>query len=162
MKHTIMSVALIAAFTACSPPAPSVSNASSPAPAGGSPAARGGDELSRKIGRFAPTEIAADVTALPPDERQALTHMIRAAQVMDALFLEQVWAGNEAMLFDLLRDDTDAGRRRVHYFLINKGPWSRLDHNEAFIGGAAQKPASANYYPADATKDDVEKWRSEE
>ena len=92
--------------------------------------------MSRKLARFAPTDIAADVSGLPPHERQALTHMIQAAQVMDALFLEQVWAGNEAMLLDLMRDDSEAGKTRLHYFLLNKGPWSRLDHNEPFIPGA--------------------------
>jgi hypothetical protein len=114
--------------------------------------------LAPKIARFAPTDISADISALPPNERQALTHMIRAAQVMDALFLEQVWAGNESMLMSLLRDESPAAKERLHYFLINKGPWSRLDHNEAFVAGAPAKPPSANFYPAGATKQEVEKW----
>ena len=50
------------------------------------------------------------LAALPPNERAALAPHDRAAQVMDALFLEQVWAGNEAMLFDLVRDQSAAGR----------------------------------------------------
>jgi hypothetical protein len=114
--------------------------------------------LTRKIARFAPTDIAAELGGLPANEQQALIHMIRAAEVMDALFLEQVWAGNEAMLFELLRDESDAGKARLRYFLINKGPWSRLDHNEAFIAAAPQKPASANYYPAGAAKTDIDAW----
>jgi hypothetical protein len=114
--------------------------------------------LAPQIARFAPTEIAADVSALPANERQALTAMIRAAQVMDALFLEQVWAGNPAMLMQLLRDESPAGKERLHYFLINKGPWSRLDHDEPFIAGAPSKPPSANFYPAGATKEEVEQW----
>ncbi len=55
--------------------------------------------------------------------------MVRAAQVMDALFLEQVWAGNESMLYSLIKDESPLGKARLHEFLINKGPWSRLDHN---------------------------------
>jgi hypothetical protein len=115
-------------------------------------------DLAKKIARFAPTEISADLSALPANERQALAHMIKAAQVMDALFLEQAWAGNEALLLTLLRDQSESGRARLHYFLINKGPWSRLDHNEPFIEGVPAKPASANYYPAGASKQEVEKW----
>jgi hypothetical protein len=157
MNRIAMSIALIAALTACDSTTSPSSN-STPAAAPGTSAAAGGDELSRKVARFAPTEIAADISSLPPNERQALTHMIQAAQVMDALFLEQVWAGNEAMLLDLLRDDSEAGRTRLHYFLINKGPWSRLDHNEPFIAAAPAKPAAANYYPAGATKEDVDAW----
>jgi hypothetical protein len=153
MNRIAMSVALVATLAGC--------NATTPPPDNATPAApleSGGDDLSGKIARFAPTDIAADISGLPPHERQALTHMIQAAQVMDALFLEQVWAGNEAMLFDLLRDDSTAGRTRLHYFLLNKGPWSRLDHNEPFIAGAPGKPAAANYYPAGATRQEVDGW----
>ena len=157
MNRLAMSVTIIAALAACnSAPPPAPSNAAPPTSAGAP--ARNGDELSRKIARFAPTDIAADVSGLPPNERQALTHMIQAAQVMDALFLEQVWAGNEAMLLALMRDDTEAGETRLHYFLLNKGPWSRLDHNEPFIAGAPAKPAGANYYPSGATKEEVDRW----
>src|SRR6185312_9469280 len=46
----------------------------------------------------------------------------------------------------------------LHYFLINKGPWSRLDHNKAFIAGAPAKPEAANFYPAGASKEEVQKW----
>jgi hypothetical protein len=71
-----------------------------------------------------------------------------------------VWAGNEAMLQTLVKDDSPIGKARLHAFLINKGPWSRLDHNEVFIPGAPPKPPSANYYPEGATKADVENWIS--
>jgi len=127
--------------------------AAAPAPADPAVAA-----LQAQAARFAPTELSADVAALPESEQRALAHMIRAAQVMDALFLRQVWAGNEAMLLALQRDESPLGRARLGYFLINKGPWSRLDHNEAFVPGAGQKPPAANYYPAAASKAEVEAW----
>jgi hypothetical protein len=108
--------------------------------------------------RFAPVDITADVSPLPANERQALAKLVDAAKVFDALFLRQVWAGNEAMLIDLVRDGSDAGRARLHYFLINKGPWSRLDEDHPFIPGAPEKPEQANFYPAGATKEEVEAW----
>jgi hypothetical protein len=52
----------------------------------------------------------------------------------------------------------DAEHARLHYFLINKGPWSRLDHNQVFIAGAPPKPEGANFYPAGATKDEIQRW----
>ncbi|MEZ5419582.1 MAG: hypothetical protein R2708_19865 [Vicinamibacterales bacterium] len=114
--------------------------------------------LATQTARFAPTDLSADVASLPESERKALAHMIRAAQVMDALYLRQVWAGNQAMLATLVADDTPMARARLRYFLINKGPWSRLDHNEPFVPGVPPKPAGANFYPPDATKDDVARW----
>ena len=32
-----------------------------------------------------------------------------------------------------------SGRARLHYFLINKGPWSRLDHNAPFVPGVPRQ-----------------------
>ena len=45
--------------------------------------------------RFAPVDLTADVTALPENERRALAKMVDAAKTFDALFLRQVWEGNE-------------------------------------------------------------------
>jgi hypothetical protein len=108
--------------------------------------------------RFALVDLAVDLTPMPENERQALAQLVHAAKVFDALFLRQVWEGNESMLLDLARDDSPLGRARLHYFRINKGPWSRLDSNEAFIAGVPEKPAQANFYPAGASKADVEAW----
>ncbi len=144
---------LIATLAACRAQAPSTPPPT-PAPAVDNTVA----DLQTKSARFAPTELTADITALPANEREALAHMVRAAQVMDALFLEQAWAGNESMLYSLLTDESPAGKARPHEFVINKGPWSRLDHNAVFVPGAPEKPASANFYPEGATKTEVEKW----
>ena len=107
---------------------------------------------------FAPVEIGADLDALPDSEREALAHILRAARVMDGLFLEQVWAGNPAMLLELATDTSNLGRARLDYFLLNKGPWSRIEDNETFVPGAPEKPEGANYYPAGATRDEVARW----
>src|SRR5207248_1661817 len=90
-------------------------------------------KLQQMTARFAPTDIAADVSTLTPRDRQVLARPVEASKIIDALFLRQVWAGNEATLVDLVGDQTPAGRARLHYFLINKGPWSRLDHHEPFV-----------------------------
>ena len=123
-------------------------------------------ELQKMTARFAPAEIGADISALPKNEREALARMVDAARIMDALFLRQVWAGNDAMLQELAQQAArPVGPRasrtaaaRLHYFLINKGPWDRLDHNRAFVPGAPAKPEAANFYPAAAGKAEIQKW----
>jgi hypothetical protein len=114
--------------------------------------------LQTMAARFAPTEISADISKLSANDRRVLARLVEASKIVDALFLRQVWAGNDAMLLDLLRDQSPAGRARLHYFQINKGPWSRLDHNAVFVPGAPPKPAAANFYPAGASKADLERW----
>ncbi len=108
--------------------------------------------------RFAPVDVRVSLAELPANERQALAHLVRAARIADALFLRQTWAGNETLLLKLLEDTTLLGRTRLDYFLLNKGPWSRLDHDEPFLPDAPAKPAGANYYPAGTTRAEVESW----
>ena len=115
-------------------------------------------QLAAMADRFAPVDVQADVNRLPANERAALVRIVEAARIMDPLFLRQVWAGNEALLFDLLEDTSPLGRARLRYFMINKGPWSRLDEEKPFLPGVDAKPPSANFYPAGATKDEVEAW----
>jgi hypothetical protein len=150
---TVASASLISTLAACRAQAPTT-----PPPAPAPAVDQAVADLQSKSARFAPTDLTADITALPANERETLAHLVRAAQVMDALFLEQVWAGNEAMLYSLLKDESPLGKARLHEFLINKGPWARLDHNAAFIPGAPDKPAAANFYPQGATKAEVEQW----
>ena len=118
-------------------------------------------DLESKIRRFAAVDITADVASLPASEQQALDHIVQAARLMDGLFLEQVWAGNSSLLLELARDRSPVGEAELHYFLINKGPWSRLDEEAVFVRSQFQvppKPPQANYYPADATREEVDTW----
>ena len=101
--------------------------------------------IQKMAARFAPTEIGADLSKLSENDRRVLAKLVEAGKIIDALFLRQVWSGNEAMLLDLVRDPSPLARDRLHYFLINKGPWSRIDHNQIFVPGAPAKPVAANY-----------------
>jgi peptidase M49-like protein len=114
--------------------------------------------LQKMAARFAPTNIGADLSTLSAADKQVLAKLVEASKIMDALFLRQVWAGNDTVLLDLSQSQTVEGRARLHYFLINKGPWSRLDHDEAFVPGVPAKPAGANFYPEGATKAEIERW----
>jgi Peptidase family M49 len=173
MHHThsnlsilISSIFMSAVFTACTGDAPvPTTRETPPARTPSAPTS----ELRTMIARFAPADIGADVSALPDNERQALAKLVDAARVMDALFLRQVWSGNETLLERLAREavaDREAGdvarasgsTDMLHYFLINKGPWSRLDHNKPFVPGAPAKPESANFYPAGSSKAEIQKW----
>src|SRR6266581_2020082 len=60
--------------------------------------------LQAMAARFAPTEIGADLSSLSAVDRQVLAKLIEASKIIDGLFLDQVWAGNAAMLLDLGKD----------------------------------------------------------
>ena len=112
----------------------------------------------RKIRRFAPTVLTANTARLSAGDRRALQKIIEAAKLLDPLFLRQVWSGNDELHRKLQADKSIVGRQRLHYFLINDGPWSRLDSNEPFIEGVPAKPHHANFYPDDITKEEFNSW----
>jgi hypothetical protein len=108
--------------------------------------------------RFAPFEVRVDLSELPENERRALASLVKAARLTDALYMRQLWAGNAALMLKLQGDETPLGRARFDYFLVNRGPWSRLDDNAPFIPGVPPKPEAANFYPVGATRAEVEAW----
>lgn len=116
------------------------------------------EQLAALSARFAPVEIKVDLAGLPEKERAALARLVEASRYVDALFMRQRFAGNNALLLQLLSDRSALGRARVEYFLLNKGPWSELDEDRAFLPGVGSKPQSANFYPADTTRAQVDTW----
>jgi hypothetical protein len=114
--------------------------------------------LAGQTARFAPVAIAVAIDGLPGPERQALAKIVAAARVMDGLFLAQVAPGNVARLLALAADTSPLGAARLAYFVVNKGSWSRLDHDAPFLAGAGAKPGQGSFYPEDATRADVEAW----
>jgi hypothetical protein len=64
------------------------------------------------------------------------------------------------LLKKLQADKSSLGSQRLHYFMINKGPWSQLDSSEPFIEGVPPRPAQANFYPGDITKEEFNTWLS--
>ncbi|MCU1262983.1 MAG: MutT/NUDIX family protein, partial [Bryobacterales bacterium] len=96
---------------------------------------------------------------LSAGDRQALVKLIAAAHAIDDVFLKQYWSGNPALYARLQHDTTPLGKARLHYFLLNKGPWSALDENRAFLPGVPQrKLLGANFYPEDMKKEEFEAW----
>lgn len=116
-------------------------------------------ELKRMSARFAPTELKVDLSGLSDGDRKALAKLVEAARIFDGLFMTQLWSGNHATYAKLKKDKTPLGQARLEYYWINKGPWSSLDGNEAFVPGVPpEKLPGANFYPVDMTKEEFESW----
>ena len=117
------------------------------------------DQLEKMASRFAPTPLRVDTSRLSSGDRQALVKLIEAARILNDIFMQQMWDGNLALYSRLQRDATPLGKARLHYFWINKGPWSDLDDYKAFLPGVPpRKPLGANFYPESMTKEAFEGW----
>jgi hypothetical protein len=116
-------------------------------------------QLKSMIARFAPTPLEVNVTGLSAGDRKALGKLIQASRLINDIFIAQLWSGNHDQLQQLQKDSSALGRERLHYFWINKSPWSELDEHTAFLPGVpAKKLPGANFYPEDMTKEEFESW----
>jgi hypothetical protein len=116
-------------------------------------------QLEKMASRFAPTPLRVDTSRLSSGDRQALVKLIEAARILNEIFMQQMWDGNLALYYRLQKDTTPLGKARLHYFWINKGPWSDLDDYKSFLPGVPpRKPLGANFYPESMTKDAFENW----
>jgi hypothetical protein len=119
------------------------------------------ETLQARIQRFAPVRIGADLTRLSDGDRRAVAALIAAAKYLDDLFRLQVWSRNNEMFARLALDHTPLGEGERKYFMMNKGPWSRIDDNEVFVRpefNVPPKPPQATFYPDDATREEVDAW----
>jgi hypothetical protein len=116
-------------------------------------------QLQKMTARFAPTELNVDISNLSEGDRNALVKLVEAARVIDDIFMTQYWSGDRALYATLQKDTSPLGKARLHYFWINKSPWSELDGSTAFIPGVPEhKLPGANFYPETMTKEQFENW----
>ena len=100
---------------------------------------------------YQPVELSADLSALSENQRQLLSHLIDAAEIMDKLFWQQAFGAHAD---EFLQRISDPNVRA--FAAINYGPWDRLNNDTPFLQGFDAKPAGANFYPADMTKAEFE------
>jgi len=105
--------------------------------------------------KYALVTLTADLAPLTDKERQMIPLLIDACREMDAIFWMEAYGDRDALLSGI----KDAELRR--FAEINYGPWDRLKGNEPFLPGVGPKPAGAQYYPADMTKEELEKVATE-
>jgi hypothetical protein len=116
-------------------------------------------QLQAMAERFAPTPMRVDTSKLSSGDRQALVKLIEAGRIIDQISLKQYWSGDTTLYARLQKDKTPLGRARLHYFWINKSPWSVLDGFKSFLPGVPpEKPKGANFYPEDMTRREFESW----
>jgi hypothetical protein len=116
-------------------------------------------QLEKMTSRFAPTPLRVDTAKLSAGDEQALVKLIEAARILNDVFMRQMWSGNVALYSRLQKDTTPLGKARLHYFWLNKSPWSDIDDYKAFLPGVPpRKLPGANFYPENMSKEDFESW----
>jgi hypothetical protein len=115
------------------------------------------DDISERRAQFTARRLDADVSHLSDGDRQALRHLIAAAEAVDEVFWLQAWTENpsfSSLAWELEGDQADAMKE---YYSIMYGPWDRLHEFEPFIGDQP-RPPGAGFYPDDMTAEEFEAW----
>jgi hypothetical protein len=113
--------------------------------------------LKEQISKFVPTELKYDSTLLSERDKVVVEKLYRASQLMDSIFLDQVYSKNYQIKAELEKQNTEVAKLQLQLFDIMFGPFDRLEHNKPFIG-TEKKPLGANFYPEDMTKEEFESW----
>ncbi|TDJ55339.1 MAG: Zn-dependent hydrolase [Gemmatimonadetes bacterium] len=100
------------------------------------------------LDQYATVRLTADVSSLSDNQRAMLGLLIEAATAMDDIYWQQAYGNRDSLLSSL-----DGATRQ--YAGINYGPWDRLAGNAPFLDGVGAKPAGANFYPSDMTRDEL-------
>jgi hypothetical protein len=118
--------------------------------------------MKEKTAQFTPTLLKYDESILDKRQKKVVEKLYQASKIIDKIFLDQVSDENKILSEKLAKDKSAKGRAAYDYFRIMFGRYDRLDHNAPFYGDTSKhKPAGANFYPADITKDEFLKWIKE-
>jgi len=116
------------------------------------------DEVKAHIEKFVPVEISYDESLLSDSQKQALSKLVQAGQYLDKIFLRQVYYKNEAIQNELKSGSNSDYITLLDCFNLYYGPFDRLNQDMPFINLNEQKPAGANFYPVDMSKEEFETW----
>lgn len=117
-------------------------------------------DLEKKIDQYSKTELTYDDSLLDDNQKVVVEKLYAAGKIIDRIFLDQVYSRNEEIEDQLLKSQSTTDSVVLEYFKINFGPFDRLDHEKPFYGNE-QKPAGANFYPEDMTKEEFENFIKE-
>ncbi len=141
---------LALALAGCQPQTSETADTATAAPpAPGSPAA-GSPADEDPLVKYTSFRLTTDLSVLTEKERQMIPILIEAAEAMDGVFWRQAYGDDWEAFLDGI-GDTNLRR----FAEINYGPWDRLAGDEPFLDGVGEKPAGANFYPTDMTKDEL-------
>ena len=115
------------------------------------------EKMQKKISQFVEVEVKYDESILDNNQKIIVKKLYEASKIIDDIFLEQVYSKNFEIRKELMASTNPVDKLKLKYFEIMFGPFDRLDHNTPFYG-TEKKPLGANFYPADMTKEEFEKW----
>jgi hypothetical protein len=107
--------------------------------------------IEKNLAGYASVKLTTDISKLTEKEKQMIPLLIQAAQIMDDLYWQQSFGNKDSLL------NTISNEKAKQFFVLNYGPWDKLNNDTPFIEGVGTKPPGAQFYPKDMTKEELEK-----
>ncbi len=106
--------------------------------------------MQKNLQKYVTVKLTSDISKLTDNEKQMLKLLFDASKLMDDIFWMQNVGNKEEFLNSISDPDTKK------FAEINYGPWDNMDNLKPFIEGYGEKPAGAEFYPHDMTKEEFE------
>ena len=100
-----------------------------------------------RLGIYHQVQLTADLSHLSDNQKQMLSKLIDASEIMDDLFWKQAFFGDKKAFLQQFSDE-----ELKAFAAINYGPWDRLNGDAPYLSGYGEKAAGAEFYPQDMTK----------
>jgi len=107
-------------------------------------------EIQKKVEMYKTVKLTSDISHLSDKQKKMLGMLFKAARIMDDVF----WMENIGAKSEFLSSINNQYEKK--YAEINYGPWDEMDNLKPFIKGYGTKPAGANFYPHNMTKEEFE------
>jgi hypothetical protein len=83
--------------------------------------------IDKRLERYTPYEFTADLSDLKEGDRAAIKPLVKAAKLIDKIYIRQAWAGNEELKKKL---EELGDKKLLTLFNMYKGPWVSLTERE--------------------------------
>ncbi len=109
------------------------------------------DSAKDRLDIYFPVALTADLAHLSDNQKEMLKLLIDASVIMDNLFWAQAYGEHHEAFLQSIADPKVREFARINY-----GPWDRLDGDKPFLTQTEEKPAGAQFYPADMSKEELQ------
>jgi len=149
LLHISVGLLLAAGLAACQP--------DTDEEASGEMAMAENGEIAARMEKYALTPMEMDLSGYSDAEQQLLRELLEAAALADEIFWRQT-----SHIALPMREEIQAAYPENHpvreFYMMQAGPYDRLDHDEPFIEGVPAREPGGAFYPEDFTADEFDAW----
>ena len=113
--------------------------------------------IESRMQKYAVTAMEMDLRGYGQQERALLRELLEAARLADEIFWRQTSSLAVRLRDELTASHSDDDPIR-RFYMMQAGPYDRLDHDAPFIEGVPPKSAGAGFYPDDLTAGEFQRW----